>query len=397
MFVAAFIIIYLALNVLLAVEVYLWIKAFKNPFRFKTVKVIFTVVYTFFTSLILVAFFMPDSEMKKAVSRITNYYLGFLINLLIVISIAHISAIVIKKIKKLPKEYFRSGRPKIFSGIVCLLSAVVFSFYGFINANCIKVSSYDISVDKPGEDMKIVLVADTHLGYSIGEKNMRDMAEKINALKPDLVCFAGDIFDNDFDSLDDPKGIKQAFLSIESRYGNYACWGNHDVTEKLIGGFSVSSGGNEKIDERMKAFLKESEIIMLADELTVVENKFTLIGRRDMSKPADGIENRFDIEDFKFDKTKPVICMDHEPSQLQEKADAGIDIDLGGHTHNGQFFPLCLGMGFIWENPTGCITRKSEDGHVMHNIVTEGVGVYGPFMRTFTNSEIVEINVDFKD
>ena len=54
----------------------------------------------------------------------------------------------------------------------------------------------------------------------------------------------------------------------------------------------------------MKAFLKESEIIILADELTVVENKFTLIGRRDMSKPADGIENRFDIEDFKFEDMK---------------------------------------------------------------------------------------------
>ena len=147
----------------------------------------------------------------------------------------------------------------------------------------------------------------------------------------------------------------------------------------------------------MTKFLKDSGIILLADEEMVVEDKFTIIGRLDLSKPGTDDEKRKNIEEFKFDKSKLVIDLDHEPAELQETADAGIDLDLCGHTHNGQFFPLTLGIGFIWENPAGYIQKKASDGHIMHNIVTEGVGVYGPFMRTFTHSEIAEINVHFSN
>ena len=215
MLVIPFIIIYLIINFFIGMDLYLWIKSFKNPFRWKKAKVIFTVIFSLFTSLIIVAFIQPDSEVKKIFSRVTNYYLGFLINLLIILTLAHTAALLLKKFKLVSKEYFRSGKPKFIAGWVCFVLSVGFSLYGFVNANIIKVDSYDITVDKKGEDMKIVLVADTHLGYSFGVRNMRYMAEKINVLEPDLVCFAGDIFDNDFDSLDDPQGIKEAFLSID--------------------------------------------------------------------------------------------------------------------------------------------------------------------------------------
>lgn len=395
MLVIPFIIVYLIINFFIGLDLYLWIKSFRNPFRWKKAKVIFITFFSIVTSLIIIAFALPDSELKKIFSRVTNYYLGFLINLVMVIAIAHTAALLLKKFRMIPNEYFRSGKPKFIAGWACFILAAGFSLYGFVNANIIKVESFDIAVNKKGEDMKIVLVADTHLGYSLGVRNMRDMAEKINALEPDLVCFAGDIFDNDFDSLDDPQGIKEAFLSIDSTYGKYACWGNHDVVDKLIGGFSSSFDDNQKTDKRMKTFLEESEITMLEDEAAVIDDKFTLIGRLDLSKPGTGNQKRLEIDKFEFEEEKPVICMDHEPDELLEKAEAGVDIDLGGHTHNGQFFPLNLGIGFIWENPEGHIEKKTADGHIMHSIVTEGIGVYGPFMRTFTDSEIVEINVSF--
>ena len=392
-----FIIIYLIVNFFVGADLYLWIKSFKNPFRFKKAKVIFGTIYGILTSLIIIAFLLPDSELKKIFSRITNYYLGFMINLLIVLAAAHLGALIMKLFRLIPKDFFVKGRPKFIAGWVCLVFAAVFSVYGFVNANNIKVSTYNVSINKSGEDMKIVLVADTHLGYSLGARNMQDMAEKINALEPDLVCFAGDIFDNNYNSLDDPQKIKDAFLSINATYGKYACWGNHDVVDRLIGGFSISFDKDQKIDDRMKIFLEESGITVLEDEAVVIDNKFTLIGRLDMSNPGTDNNKRLKIDEFEFDETLPVICMDHEPDELQKKADAGIDLDLGGHTHNGQFFPLNLGIGFMWENPKGHITKKGKNDHIMHNIVTEGVGVYGPFMRTFTNSEIVEINVTFEN
>lgn len=386
---------YLILNFFIASELYLWIKTFKNPFRWRRAKVIFVVSYIILSSLIFVAYFIPDSMAKMIFSRISNYYQGFLINLLIVLIIAHILALILKILKLIPKEYFKSGKTKFMAGWVCAALSMSFSAYGFINANHINISSYNVNVDKIGEDMKIVLVADTHLGYSLGFQNMKNMVKKINKLDADLVCFAGDIFDNDFDSLDNPERIKQTFQSIKSKYGVYACWGNHDVADKLFGGFTVNPGGIKKPDQRMTDFLKDSGITLLADEAVEIDNKFTIIGRLDKSKPGTDDKKRMDISEFEFDDSKLVIDIDHEPAELQETADAGIDLDLSGHTHNGQFFPLTLLMGLMWENPSGYMQKVSENGHIMHNIVTEGVGVYGPFMRTFTNSEICLINVHF--
>lgn len=55
------------------------------------------------------------------------------------------------------------------------------------------------------------------------------------------------------------------------------------------------------------------------------------------------------------------IVIDHEPKELQELADAGVDIDLCGHTHDGQMFPANLITALMWENSYGYL-KKSEKG-----------------------------------
>ena len=72
-------------------------------------------------------------------------------------------------------------------------------------------------------------------------------------------------------------------------------------------------------------------------------------------------------------------------------AAAGADLDLSGHTNDGQLFPLNIITGLIWENSCGYL---NVDG--MHNIVTSGVGVFGPDMRVGTKAEICPITVNFK-
>lgn len=55
------------------------------------------------------------------------------------------------------------------------------------------------------KELNVVLIADLHLGYNIGCKQMEQMTEKINEQNPDLVVVAGDIFDNEYEALDDPE------------------------------------------------------------------------------------------------------------------------------------------------------------------------------------------------
>lgn len=78
------------------------------------------------------------------------------------------------------------------------------------------------------------------------------------------------------------------------------------------------------------------------------------------------------------------------PKEFQELADAGADLDLCGHTHNGQTFPGNLTIKPMWENPCG-ISQKDA----MTCIVTSGAGVWGPAMRLGTDSEICSIQVNF--
>ena len=77
--------------------------------------------------------------------------------------------------------------------------------------------------------------------------------------------------------------------------------------------------------------------------------------------------------------------------RLKELADAGVDLDLCGHTHDGQMFPGNLTVRMMWEN--ACGYKKKGN---MHNIVTSGVGIFGPNMRIGTIAEICSIDVVFE-
>ena len=84
--------------------------------------------------------------------------------------------------------------------------------------------------------------------------------------------------------------------------------------------------------------------------------------------------------------------IDHEPKEFKELESSGVDIDLSGHTHNGQMFPSNVFGKIIWKNPYGMITVGN-----MKSIVTSGVGVYGPSMRVGSTAEVANILVKFRD
>lgn len=276
----------------------------------------------------------------------------------------------------------------LFRSIIC------FSIYGVIHYQDTDVIKYDVTVDKSAdglEDMRIVLVADTHLGYSVGNDMMEDMVELINEQDADLVVFAGDIVDNDYYALSDADEIAKTLSGIRSRYGVYGVYGNHDVEEQLIGGFTVPVGKGALVQPEVDEFVKKAGIEILEDESVTIAGNITLIGRMDASKPNSD-EGRKSIGELMkgVDKSGPVICIDHQPSQLRQKADAGVDMDLGGHTHDGQIFPGNLTIDLFWENAYGL--DKIDD---MYSVVTSGVGVWGPAMRIGTDSEIAVIDVSF--
>lgn len=91
-----------------------------------------------------------------------------------------------------------------------------------------------------------------------------------------------------------------------------------------------------------------------------------------------------------IDTDRLVISLEHEPRFLRQNADAGVDVMLCGHTHDGQFFPLNIAIRTAWENPAGLKTVGR-----MTSVVTSGVGVYGPDMRIGTDADISVVDIQF--
>ena len=297
---------------------------------------------------------------------------------------------------RLKKSFLFTSKTLVTMGIVTAVFLSCICTYGLYNARNIKLKTYDIDVDKScgdTKDLKIALIADLHMGYSIGAREITNMVTKVNEINPDIVLIAGDIFDNSFDGLDDPEEICRQLQSIKSKYGVYATYGNHDIEEKLLVGFTLGKTSEKTGSDEMDNFIYESGITLLRDETMLINDEFYIVGRRDYEKPSTDDGSRLSAQELtkNLDKSKPIIFVDHEPLELQEIADAGADIDLSGHTHDGQLFPANIAVKFSWENPCGMIKIDN-----MYSIVTSGVGVFGPYMRVGTDSEICEINVHFK-
>ena len=374
----------------------LWLGACHGILRRPAARGMVIGIFVLLALALPVGFFLPQGGLRRLVNQIGFYWLGVLAYILMVLVIADLCRLVTKRLKRVDDRFIKSRKTFVTSGAICLTAILAVSLYGVVNARVIRVTPYEVTIDKDGgklEELNIVLVADMHLGYNIGCAQMEQMVEKINAQEADLVVIAGDIFDNDFDALEDEQRLSEILLGIKSRYGVYACYGNHDIQEPILAGFTFSSDKKKESDPRMDAFLEASGITLLQDEGVLIDDSFYLYGRADLERPGRGIDVRKSAAQIteNMDLSRPVIVLDHEPRELLALADAGVDLDLAGHTHDGQMFPGNIVMKFLWENPCGYL-KKGE----MHNIVTSGVGLFGPNMRVGTRAEICTVRVHFR-
>lgn len=384
---------YLGVSSYMMFRFFYWMKHCNHRFNWLRFKVPFAVVYLFMALSPVIAFLLPKSAVAIVIRRISTYWIGIMLYSLLYVVLFDLLRLIAKH-TKLKNTLFFSRGSVISIGSVVVACAVATCLYGIFNARNIKVNEYSVTVNKScGSDkhLKAVLVADLHMGYAIGVDHITNMVKKINEQNADIVIIAGDIFDNSYDGMDDPEGIKAQLKSIKSKYGVYAVYGNHDIDEKILMGFTFDWGGKQLNSEKMTNFIKECDIKLINDESVLINDEFYLVGRRDTDKPGTEDGTRAEISELTkdLDKTKPIFVLSHEPDELQKTADAGADIDFSGHTHDGQLFPGNLTIGLFWENPCGMIKKDN-----MYSIVTSGVGVYGTFMRVGTDAEICSVDID---
>ena len=260
-------------------------------------------------------------------------------------------------------------------GWVMPAAAVILAIYGFLHARRIAVKYYSAPLLE--EPFRLVLISDVHLGSVGSEERLPKLIERINEQAPDLVCIAGDLVDNCFPAVRNPDRAAALLCGIESRYGVYACLGNHDAGESAAA---------------MEDFMAAAGIRVLKEAYETV-GPLQLLGRLD-GKPHGNYVNSSRRETAELLRENPrpelsLIVMDHNPATISQY-DERCALLLCGHTHNGQIFPGSLVIRAI--NTCGYgYYRKDE--HSPHVVVSSGAGTWGPPMRMGTDCEIAVIEL----
>lgn len=278
----------------------------------------------------------------------------------------------------LPAGFYMDYAKTKFITLVSAFSLVaLLILYGYINASIVVIKNLDITIHKKVKNhtsLNVVLLSDLHLGTIIGPNKLGRIVEKINALKPDIVLLAGDVVDENIKPVI-KKNLGALLENIVAKYGVYAITGNHE----FIGGVGPAV-----------AYLEKHKITYLRDTAVLIDSAFWLVGRNDKDMVRFTGKQRKPLEELMstVDKSFPIILLDHQPFNLEQAAATGIDLQLSGHTHNGQMFPLNLVTRAIYHPDWGY--RKINNTQFY---VSCGVGTWGPPVRIGNHPEIVNIHI----
>ena len=321
--------------------------------------------------------FLPTA-LYEGLTLIGAYWLAFMWYFLLVIVTLDLLRLFDRWLRLVPVDIKRNLNPVLGLAVVVLVVGIV--SYGAWNARHPQVKHYDLTIAKqagPLKQLHVVMVSDIHLGTIVHNGNLTTMVNMVNELKPDLVLFAGDVFDENIES-SNKQQVSDTFRRLSAPYGVFAVLGNHEY----IGGNAA-----EAIDYLGKAGVK-----VLKDSSLEIAGSFNLVGRDDRSGARYNGVPRQDLKTLMqgLDRALPIILMDHQPSQLEEPAGQGVDLQVSGHTHAGQLFPIRYITSRIFEDDWGLLNKGN-----FQIIVSSGYGTWGPPIRLGNTPEVVDIMIKF--
>jgi len=295
------------------------------------------------------------------------YLVLFVTFLDLAIGFARVTRILSKETAKCQR--FRQARL-----FLCLAVPVAVVVVGAVRNNHPQIREYSIQIPQKSSGirhLKIAFVSDFHFRETTNRRLMERFIEKVNAVNPDIVMIGGDVLEGDRQG--EKLGEFEAqFRRLKPKYGVYGVPGNHDLHRA-----------------NAMTFFNQAGIRLLQDTVEQIDNAFYLVGRND-----ERSRGRKSIEELlrDCDRSLPLIVLEHRPTDLDNVSHSGADILLSGHTHNGQLFPVNFIAKRHYELSWGYKLKNRT-----HVFVTSGIQVWGPPVRTAGASEILIVNVSFRD
>jgi uncharacterized protein len=316
--------------------------------------------YIFYTLLILAVISYPLSAMiERVVSNTATriFYTGasawmgisfYLLTFIIIYSL-------ISLLFKIPGEI---------AGIIIVVVTGILSIYSLINSLYLNINEIEIPLNHLKNDMKVVQLSDIHIGSIRNSSYIEKIVEKTNKIDPEIVFITGDMVDgsarlhtNTFNAINK---VKAPVFFIT---------GNHETYEGLDEVFRV---------------LRNTNMRVLRDEMVECKDIQVI-----------GVEYSFEpkhmgnvLAKLEINMEKPSILLYHLPRELKTVANAGIGLQLSGHTHAGQMFPFNYLVRLMFRYMHGIYKYDETYLHV-----SPGTGTWGPPMRLGSRCEITVINL----
>lgn len=295
-----------------------------------------------------------------------------------------ILAWIIRKVqnKKEPGKLYTLGQKIYGSGLLPVAMTLILFVYGFFNIGHPIQTHYLVQTDKQLGNYRIALITDTHFGTIQNPKILENKIAEINKQDLDFVVLGGDIVEEKTSKEDMEKAF-QILGSIKSRYGIYYVYGNHDRQSY--------SQKKAYTSEELKNTIEKNGITILEDSYKEINGELILVGRGDAAwGNTSGRASTKEILKH-TDKNKYLILADHQPLESRENSKQGIDMQLSGHTHAGQIWPIGIfneitGLNYGEYQINGC-----------HVIVSSGFAGWGYPVRTEGHSEYVIIELQGKN
>jgi predicted MPP superfamily phosphohydrolase len=257
--------------------------------------------------------------------------------------------------------------------LVFFSAALLASVYGIINAASPRVKRITVKLDNLPASWRgrsAVHVSDTHLGHVRNTGFIRGIVKMVVRVKPDLVFITGDMYDG---TAADFNGLAEPWSTVSVPLGKYFVLGNHEGFTDSTRYLNAVAAAGVRILNKEKVELDGLQLVGVHYHDATHATHFRAV-----------------LQSIAIDRKRPSILLTHAPDQLQVSADAGISLQLSGHTHQGQFFPFNLFVKRIY----GAFSYGLRRLGTTLVYTTSGAGTWGPPMRVGTNPEIVLIRFE---
>jgi len=251
------------------------------------------------------------------------------------------------------------------------LIAAAIIIYGIIAAQNIKIKELNIALPNLPNEWRgktAVFISDLHLGTIENYDFAAQLAIQIDNLKPDVLFIGGDFFDGQANV--DLNRLAQIFSTIKTPLGKYFVTGNHEEfsdNTKFIN--AVTGAGINVLDNKLTE-INGLQIIGVDYKSSYNKNDYETI-----------------LANLKIDKNKPSILLRHVPDKIDVAPKFGISLELCGHTHKGQLFPVQIIEYFLYDG----FQYGLKNSGATQVYTSSGAGTWGPPMRILANPEIVKI------